>query len=71
MSKGTAAALVAVIAFLVYNANGREIGSYDSQPAKFLAIEIATRGSLSLGRVVGRIPLLADRPAFAVDRRGN
>lgn len=71
MSRGTAAALAATIAFLVYNANGREIGSYDSQPAKFLAIEIATRGSLSLGRVVGRIPLLAERPAFAVDRRGN
>jgi hypothetical protein len=71
VSKGAAAALAATIAFLVYNANGREIGSYDSQPAKFLAIEIATRGSLSLGRVVGRIPLLAERPAFAVDRRGN
>jgi hypothetical protein len=71
VSKGTAAALVAVVSFLVYNANGREIGSYDSLPAKFLAIEIATRGSLSLGRVVGRIPLLADRPAFALDRRGN
>jgi hypothetical protein len=52
-------------------ANGREIASYDSQPAKYLAIEIATRHSLSLGHVVGRVPALGDRPAFVRDRRGN
>jgi hypothetical protein len=57
--------------FLLYNANGREIPSYDSQPAKYTAIELATRGTLRLNHVVGRIPALAERPGFALDRRGN
>jgi len=66
------AALVAgLVAFVIYMANGREIASYDSQPAKYLAIEIATRHSLSLSHVVGRIPALGDRPAFVRDRDGN
>src|SRR5215472_14450089 len=63
--------VAALAAFVVYTANGREIPSYDSQPAKYLAIEIATRHSLSLNHVVGRIPALGDRPAFARDRHGN
>jgi hypothetical protein len=66
------AALVAgLVAFVIYMANGREIASYDSQPAKFLAIEIAEHHSLALGHTVGRIPALAERPAFLRDRRGN
>jgi hypothetical protein len=66
------AALVAgLVAFVIYMANGREIASYDSQPAKYLAIEIAQHHSLSLGHTVGRTPALAERPAFARDRHGN
>lgn len=63
--------LVALVAFLVYNANGREIGSYDSQPAKFTAMALAGRGTFLLNRIVGERPLLAERPAFVKDRRGN
>jgi hypothetical protein len=59
-----------LLAFLLFNANGREIGSYDSQPQKYLALEIAMHHSLGLGRVIGRIPALAERPAFVLDRHG-
>jgi hypothetical protein len=69
MRRGAIAA--GLVAFLVYMANGREIPSYDSQPAKYLAIEIATRHTLSLSHVVGRVPALGDRPAFVRDRQGN
>jgi hypothetical protein len=65
------ALVAALAAFLLYMSNGREIPSYDSQPAKYLAIEIATRHSLSLSHVVGRVPALGDRPAFVRDRHGN
>ena len=65
------AVIVAVVAFVVFNANGREIATYDSQPAKYLAVEIAKRGTLSLGHVVGRTPQLAERPGFQPDTRGN
>src|SRR5262245_3830331 len=71
VTRATAALLAGFVAFLVFNANGREIGSYDSQPTKYLAIEIAKRQSLSLGHVVGRVPALGERAAFARDRRGN
>ena len=43
------AASLAVVSFLVFNANGREIATYDSQPAKLLAIEIVARHRLDLG----------------------
>ncbi|HXW06670.1 MAG TPA: hypothetical protein VD833_15650 [Vicinamibacterales bacterium] len=56
---------------LVFNANGREIPSFDSQPAKFAAIEFARRGTLRLNHVVGATPLLAERSGFARDREGN
>lgn len=62
---------MAALAFVVYNANGREIGSYDSQPAKLAAIELASRGTLRLNHVVGAKPQLADRPAIVQDRAGN
>lgn len=65
------AALVAFATFVVFNANGREIGTYDSQSTKFLAIELAKRHTLALGHVVGRTPALGDRPAFVRDLRGN
>jgi len=47
-----AAAIVAGL-LVVYNANGREIGSYDSQPTKFAARELLLRGTLTLNHVVG------------------
>ncbi len=68
---GLIAALVALGAFVAFNANGREIQSYDSQPAKFLAVEMAKRHTFALGHVVGRVPALAERPGFAKDLRGN
>ena len=71
MTTRATARLIVFAVFVVYNANGREIGSYDSQPAKFLAIEIATRQTLTLNYVVGRLPPLGERAAFATDKRGN
>ena len=68
---GPIAVLLALVAFAAFNANGREIPSYDSQPTKFLALEIAKRHTLSLGHVVGRVPALATRSAFAQDLQGN
>jgi MFS family permease len=56
---------------LLYNANGREIGSVDTQPAKFLARELALRQTLTLDRVVADQPAYADRPSFARDRHGH
>jgi hypothetical protein len=57
--------------FLVYNANGREIASYDSQPAKFAARELLLRGTTSLNYVVGRTPELLDRSGFQLARDGR
>jgi hypothetical protein len=65
------ALVLALLLFLVYNSNGREIGSIDTQPAKYAARELALRGSLRLGHVVGERPGLGERPAFTRDRQGN
>ena len=65
-----AAAIVAVL-LLVYNTNGREIGSYDSQPTKFAARELLLRGTLALNHVVGAVPQYAARPAFVLARDGR
>lgn len=50
---------------VLLNANGREIGGYDSQSTKFAARELVARGTLTLDRVVELIPRFAERPAFA------
>jgi hypothetical protein len=55
---------VAACAAVLLNANGREIGSYDTQPAKFAARELAARGTLTLEAVVASMPALAERPGF-------
>lgn len=55
------AGLVFVTLLLVYNANGREIGSYDTVPIKLAARELLLRGSLSLNHVVGATPEYANR----------
>jgi len=55
----------------VFNANGRELSSYDSQPPKYTALEIARYRTLILDTDVFRLPDLANRPGFAVDRFGH
>lgn len=60
-----------VAMFALYNANGREIGTYDTQPTKFAARELLLRGTLSLNHVVGAFPRLLDRPGFRVARDGR
>src|SRR5690606_14891431 len=56
---------------LVYNSNGREIQSYDSQPTKFAARELALHGRLTLDAVVAAAPPLAGRAAFQRDLSGR
>ena len=56
---------------LIYNANGREIGSYDSQPTKFTIRELAVGGTLTLDRLVAEQPVFAERAGFARDRQGH
>lgn len=62
---------IVFVLVLVYNANGREIGSYDSQPTKFAARELLLRGTLTLNHVVGAVPQYADRSAFVLSRDGR
>jgi MFS family permease len=56
---------------LIYNANGREVGTYDSQPTKFTIRELAVASTLTLDRLVAEQPVFAERAGFAVDRRGH
>jgi MFS family permease len=63
--------LLASALFLIYNANGREIGSYDSQPTKFAARELVLRGTLTLDEVVARVPGYAERAAFVRTQDGH
>jgi len=67
----TIAAGVVAVLFLVYNADGREIGSYDSQPTKFAARELLLRGTLTLNHVVGAVPQYAARTPFILSRDGQ
>jgi len=67
----SAAVALAVVALVALNINGREIGSYDTQPAKFAARELALRHTLTLDRVVAAAPALAERPGFARSRDGH
>jgi hypothetical protein len=70
-SNGSLAAAVFVILLVVYNANGREIASYDSQPAKFATRELLLRGTITLNHVVGNTPQLLDRSSFVAAADGN
>ena len=65
------ALVLAFCMFGLYNANGREIGSYDSQPTKYAARELLLRGTLSLNYVVGKTPQLGERSAFVQTRSGR
>src|SRR5262245_39936886 len=60
-----------VALMIVYNANGREIGSYDTQPTKFAARELLLRGTLTLNHVVGETPAYAERGGFIQAADGN
>jgi hypothetical protein len=65
------AAVLLLALFAIYNANGREIGNYDSQPTKYAARELMLRGTLTLNYVVGATPQLMERPAFVAARDGS
>jgi hypothetical protein len=60
-----------LVFFVVYNANGREIPSGDSQAAKLAAIGLARHHTLTLDGVVGRQPVYAERQAFVKDVDGH
>lgn len=63
--------LVALVMFVAYNSNGREVATYDSQPTKLAARELLLRGSLSVGHVVGRTPALIERSGFRMALDGR
>jgi hypothetical protein len=71
VNDGARALLLFVLLFAAYNANGREMGNYDSQPTKFAARELLLRGTLALNYVVGAAPQLTERPAFVPSRDGR
>jgi len=66
-----AAIALFVVLFLAYNANGREIGSFDTQPTKFAARELLLRGTLALNHVVGATPQYAERWGFIAAADGR
>jgi hypothetical protein len=63
--------VLGLVVFIVFNANGREIPSGDSQAAKFAALMLVRHHTLTLDGMVGRIPQYADRQAFQRDRAGR
>lgn len=65
------AAALFVTLLVAYNANGREIGSYDSQPTKFAARELLLRGTLHLDEVVRQTPEYAQRWGFILAADGH
>ena len=71
MSTRKKAAALLVVLVAVYNANGREIASYDSQPAKLAARELLQRGTITLNYVVGTTPQLLERAPFVAAADGN
>jgi hypothetical protein len=67
----TTAVAIGIAMFVLYNANGREIGNYDSQPTKYAARELLLRRTLSLNHVVGKTPQLTERSGFVLARDGR
>jgi hypothetical protein len=65
------AAVLFVVLLIVYTANGREIGSYDTVPTKLAARELLLRGTLSLSRVVAGTPEYAARWGFILAKDGH
>jgi hypothetical protein len=70
-SNGQAAAILFGCLLLLYNANGREIATYDSQPSKYAARELLQRGTITLNHVVGTTPQLLERAPFVAAADGN
>ena len=68
--KWVAAAVFAAM-FLAYNANGREIGSYDSRPTALAIRELLVHGTLQLDAPVSATPEYATRWGFIKDRSGH
>ena len=68
--RGTMAGLLLVL-LVAYNANGREIGSYDTRPTELAARELVLRGTLALNHVVGATPAYADRWGIMLGRDGR
>jgi hypothetical protein len=66
-----AAAILFFVLLLVYNSNGREIGSYDTQPTKFAARELLLRGTLDLDAVIPKTPQYATRWGFMLAADGH
>jgi hypothetical protein len=65
------AAAIGLGVFACYNANGREIGSYDTQPAKYTTSQLVAHGTFRLDSVVARRPELGQRMGFAAARDGH
>jgi hypothetical protein len=65
------AALVGVAAFVVYNANGREIEVGDSFPTRLAARELVLRQTPTLDRVVAERPEVAGWPSVVQTADGH
>lgn len=65
------AAAIGVGVFACYNANGREVGSYDTQPARYTLYQLVAHRTFNLDSIVARRPALGDRMGFAVARDGH
>jgi hypothetical protein len=65
------AVVLGLFFFAIFNANGREIPSADTQAAKFAAVMLVRHHALTLDGLVGRVPQYGDRQAFQRDRQGR
>ena len=66
-----AAAVLFVVVFALYNANGREIGSYDTKAAELAARELLLRGTLALDVPVSATPEYGARWGIIRARDGH
>jgi hypothetical protein len=62
---------VLVVVLLVYNANGREIRTYDSRPTALAARQLLATGTLALDSDVAETPEYARRWGFILARDGH
>lgn len=60
-----------LILLIAFNANGREIGSYDTRPTAFAARELLLRGTLALNHVVGATPEYGQRWGIVLAKDGR
>ena len=71
MRAGLVAAAIGLGVFACYNANGREIGSYDTQPARYTVYQLVAERTFQLDAIVARRRELGERPGFAAARDGH